>query len=60
MPNRLTVAHPGLRVLYMSGYTEDALGQRGVLSPETAFLNKPFTPASLREAVRAVLDAAKA
>jgi hypothetical protein len=44
----------------MSGYTEDALGQRGVLSPETAFLNKPFTPASLREAVRAVLDTAKA
>jgi two-component system, cell cycle sensor histidine kinase and response regulator CckA len=55
---RLTETRPSLRVLYMSGYTEDALGQRGVLSPETAFLNKPFTPASLREAVRAVLDEA--
>ncbi len=56
---RLTAVRRGLRVLYMSGYTEDTLGQRGVLSPETAFLNKPFTPASLREAVRAVLDAAR-
>ena len=56
---RLTAVRRGLRVLYMSGYTEDTLGQRGVLSPETAFINKPFTPASLREAVRAVLDAAR-
>ena len=60
LATRLTARYPSLRVLYMSGYTEDALGQRGVLSPETAFLNKPFTPASLRQAVRAVLDAAKA
>ena len=56
---RLTAVRRGLPVLYMSGYTEDTLGQRGVLSPETAFLNKPFTPASLREAVRAVLDRAR-
>jgi two-component system cell cycle sensor histidine kinase/response regulator CckA len=56
LAGRLTASDPGLRVLYMSGYTEDALGQRGVLSPETAFLSKPFTPAVLVEAVRAVLD----
>ena len=56
---RLTAIDPALRVLYMSGYTEDALGQRGVLSPETAFLSKPFTPATLIEAVRAVLDNAR-
>jgi len=59
LASRLTAIDPSLRVLYMSGYTEDALGQRGVLSPETAFLNKPFTPASLIEAVRAVLDKAR-
>ncbi|MFL5562858.1 MAG: GAF domain-containing protein [Gemmatimonadaceae bacterium] len=56
LAGRLTASDPGLRVLYMSGYTEDALGQRGVLSPETAFLAKPFTPDVLVETVRAVLD----
>ena len=59
LASRLTAIDPALRVLYMSGYTEDALGQRGVLSPETAFLSKPFTPATLIEAVRAVLDNAR-
>jgi PAS domain S-box-containing protein len=56
LAGRLTASDPLLRVLYMSGYTEDTLGQRGVLSPETAFLSKPFTPAVLVEAVRGVLD----
>ena len=56
LAGRLTASDPLLRVLYMSGYTEDTLGQRGVLSPETAFLSKPFTPAVLIEAVRGVLD----
>jgi two-component system cell cycle sensor histidine kinase/response regulator CckA len=59
LASRLTAIDPSLRVLYMSGYTEDALGQRGVLSPDTAFLNKPFTPATLLEAVRGVLDKAR-
>jgi nitrogen-specific signal transduction histidine kinase/CheY-like chemotaxis protein len=56
LASRLTAIDPRLRVLYMSGYTEDTLGQRGVLSPETAFLTKPFTPAALTAAVRAALD----
>jgi PAS domain S-box-containing protein len=56
LAGRLTANDPSLRVLYMSGYTEDTLGQRGVLSPETAFLSKPFTPAGLAAAVRAALD----
>jgi len=60
LASRLTAIDPSLRVLYMSGYTEDALGQRGVLSPETAFLPKPFTPASLADAVREVLEKARA
>jgi two-component system, cell cycle sensor histidine kinase and response regulator CckA len=59
LASRLTAIDPSLRVLYMSGYTEDALGQRGVLSPDTAFLNKPFTPSTLIEAVREVLDKAR-
>jgi signal transduction histidine kinase/CheY-like chemotaxis protein/HAMP domain-containing protein len=48
--------HPGARVLYMSGYASDVLGERGVLTAEIPFLAKPFTPAGLARAVRAALD----
>jgi PAS domain S-box-containing protein len=49
---------PDLKVLYMSGYTDDAIVQYGVLDPETPFLHKPFTPGSLAHKVREVLDGA--
>lgn len=48
---------PGLRVLYMSGYTNDALGQRGLLDPGIALIHKPFAVPVLLQRVRAVLDA---
>jgi PAS domain S-box-containing protein len=48
---------PGTRVLYMSGYTDETLGRHGVLGPGLAILTKPFTPLSLVEKVREVLDA---
>ncbi len=54
---RLAAWHPGLRVLYMSGYARDAIAQHGVLEPGTEFLAKPFTPTALLARVRAVLDA---
>jgi two-component system, cell cycle sensor histidine kinase and response regulator CckA len=54
----LVARHPGLRVLYMSGYTDDAVVHHGVLEREMNFVQKPFTPAALVGAVRAVLDAA--
>jgi CheY-like chemotaxis protein len=56
LAERLAVMRPQMRVLYLSGYTDEALAQHGVLDPETAFLAKPFHPAALARKVREVLD----
>jgi two-component system cell cycle sensor histidine kinase/response regulator CckA len=48
---------PGTRVLYLSGYTDNAILQQGVLEAGAAFLQKPFTAAALGRKVREVLDA---
>jgi signal transduction histidine kinase/ActR/RegA family two-component response regulator len=47
---------PGLRVLYLSGYTADALGRHGVEGPGITLLSKPFPPEQLARSVREVLD----
>ena len=49
--------HPSLRVLYVSGYARDVIGQRGALDTGVQFLPKPFTAAMLLGRVRAILDA---
>jgi two-component system cell cycle sensor histidine kinase/response regulator CckA len=46
-----------LRVLYMSGYTNEDMVRRGLLETDAAFLQKPFTAADLARAARRVLDA---
>ena len=51
----LTAARPDLRVLYMSGFTENAIVHHGVLDADTEFIQKPFTPATLAARVREVL-----
>jgi nitrogen-specific signal transduction histidine kinase/ActR/RegA family two-component response regulator len=58
LARKLTQKNPNLRVLYMSGYTDDIIAAGGVLEAGIAFLQKPFTPAMLAQKVREVLDAA--
>jgi signal transduction histidine kinase/ActR/RegA family two-component response regulator len=56
---RLAKLRSGLKVLYMSAYTEDAAINIGVLSPGTAFIEKPFSPDELAHKVREVLSASE-
>ncbi len=58
LAGRITARYPEARVLFMSGYTDDAIGRHGVLEPGTDFLEKPFAPAQVAGRVRAALDRA--
>jgi PAS domain S-box-containing protein len=56
LADRLQAAQPDLRVLYMSGYTDDEVVRRGVEADRVHFLPKPFSPQLLAQRVREVLD----
>jgi PAS domain S-box-containing protein len=55
LANLVMKSRPDLRVMFMSGYTDDAIVHRGVLDADTPFLQKPFTPEALARKVRTVL-----
>jgi two-component system, chemotaxis family, CheB/CheR fusion protein len=59
LADRIAQQRPEVRVLFMTGHTEDAIVHHGVLEPGIALLQKPFTPPALVQKVRSVLDAKK-
>jgi len=56
LADQLKSRRPEVRVLFMSGYTDDAVVQHGMLEPGLAYLEKPFRPQSLLRKVRSVLQ----
>jgi PAS domain S-box-containing protein len=56
LAQRLKTFRPGIRILYISGYVDDATIQEGVSNPGTSFIQKPFTVEILSRKVRELLD----
>jgi len=57
LAEQLSVSRPEMRVLYMSGYTDDAIVRHGLGDGSANFIQKPFTPETLAHKVREVIDA---
>jgi CheY-like chemotaxis protein len=56
MAEWLKTTYPDLKILFTSGYTEDAMTRRGMIEAEVEFLSKPYAPATLVRKVRKMLD----
>jgi len=59
LAEQITAVRPEIKVLYMSGYTDDAIAHHGVLKPGIHFIQKPFSSSALLRKVREVLDKTK-
>ncbi len=56
LAEELALRRGSMKVLYMSGYTDNAIVNTGIFQKKVAFLQKPFTPGALTERVRDILD----
>jgi FixJ family two-component response regulator len=56
LAERLQPIRPEMKVIYMSGYTDEAIGRKGILSSEANFIQKPFKQEQLEKKVPEVLD----
>jgi|GEM_PF-3369280 CheY-like chemotaxis protein len=59
LADMIHATYPGIKVLFTSGYTEEAIARHGVLEPGVEFIEKPFTPEALARKVPQVLDKGK-
>jgi response regulator RpfG family c-di-GMP phosphodiesterase len=57
--NQVQMVHPETRVLFMSGYTDEAIVHHGIVDSHIAFIQKPFSETGLMQKIREVLDSAK-
>lgn len=55
LAEQLAPLRPDMKVLYLSGYTGEAIAHHGILDPNVPFLQKPFTPDGLARKIREVL-----
>ncbi len=53
---QLSTIRPDTQTLFMSGYMDDTLGERGILSTNANFIQKPFSPRTIAQKVRDILD----
>ena len=60
LAEQLLEERPGVRVVFSSGYAEDAIASHGVLRPGTAFIEKPFSAHELARTLRSLLDPGRA
>ncbi len=58
LATQLVLHHPEMKVLFTSGYTDDAITRHGILDEGVSFIGKPYTPLALARKVREVLDKA--
>ena len=56
LAGELASLRPGIKAIFTSGYTDDAIARQGILDPTAAFIQKPYRPKALARKIREVLD----
>lgn len=56
LANHMTSLRPGVKIIFTSGYSDDAITRQGILDPKVAFIQKPYRPKALAKKVRQVLN----